>query len=459
MEIITNYMTSHGLYNVKDIKPKGAFLHSVGCAVDKAEKWWPRWNKPSYEDASVHGFIDDEKAMIALPCMEKKGVARKSFHVARDYTHERYLSFEMCEYGGIRYIGGANWDHYNEAQVIAYAKKTYANAVELFATLCTFHGWNPLEDGVILSHYEGYQRGIASGHSDPEHIWKYAGLTMDGFRRDVAARMNGGSIPAPQPAPSAPIYRVRKTWEDSKSQVGAYKSLDSAKEICNQYLGYSVFDESGKAVYTSKAEESAPVKEQIYRVRKTWADSKSQIGAYKNLDSAKTQCDKNPGYFVFDEAGNAVYPTKTPTAVPNITYAVKTKAHGILPDVKNRTDCAGYDNSDIVAIKIGVDSGSVKYRVHTVAGKWLSYVTGSNWNDFNNGYAGDDRTAIDAIEVIYYTDTAKTGGKYYKACYQVKAKGNSSYWGNQYDNEKDNGMDGYAGSFGIPIVEVKMNLA
>lgn len=60
------------------------------------------------------------------------------------------------------------------------------------------------------------------------------------------------SAPAPAPAP-ATLYRVRKTWADSKSQVGAFKSLDNAKKECDKHPGYSVFDESGKAVYTSKA--------------------------------------------------------------------------------------------------------------------------------------------------------------------------------------------------------------
>ena len=45
-----------------------------------------------------------------------------------------------------------------------------------------------------------------------------------------------------------------------------------------------------------------------YRVRKTWADNKSQIGAYKELSNAKTCADKNPGYFVFDESGKVLYP-------------------------------------------------------------------------------------------------------------------------------------------------------
>ena len=52
---------------------------------------------------------------------------------------------------------------------------------------------------------------------------------------------------------SAPTYRVRKTWADSKSQVGAYKILDNAKKECDKHVGYSVFDDNGKAVYISKA--------------------------------------------------------------------------------------------------------------------------------------------------------------------------------------------------------------
>lgn len=48
----------------------------------------------------------------------------------------------------------------------------------------------------------------------------------------------------------------------------------------------------------------------FYRVRKSWADAKSQLGAYKILDNAKKRADENPGYFVFDESGNVVYPVK-----------------------------------------------------------------------------------------------------------------------------------------------------
>ena len=68
--------------------------------------------------------------------------------------------------------------------------------MELFAQLCTEYGLNPLGHGVIISHHEGYLQGVASNHGDPEHLWKGLGLgyTMDGFRKDVKAAMEGKTV-------------------------------------------------------------------------------------------------------------------------------------------------------------------------------------------------------------------------------------------------------------------------
>ena len=46
-------------------------------------------------------------------------------------------------------------------------------------------------------------------------------------------------------------YRVRKSWQDAESQVGAFKVLDNAKKCADEHPGFSVFDENGKAVYSS----------------------------------------------------------------------------------------------------------------------------------------------------------------------------------------------------------------
>ena len=63
-----------------------------------------------------------------------------------------------------------------------------------------------------------------------------------------------GGAPKPAPAETEIWYRVRKTWADASSQKGAFKSLENAKKCADENPGCSVFDESGKAVYSSTAE-------------------------------------------------------------------------------------------------------------------------------------------------------------------------------------------------------------
>lgn len=121
----------------------------------------------------------------------------------------------------------------------------------------------------------------------------------------------------------------------------------------------------------------------------------------------------------------------------------------ILPFVNNLSDFAGLPGRTIAGIAIKVNKGTVKYRVHVKGKGWLPYVTGCNWSDANNGYAGYPGAVIDAVEVYYDTPAdivAKYG--YQKAQYRVAPIGGGYYpW--QFDNETGNGQDGHAGCFGI----------
>lgn len=139
--------------------------------------------------------------------------------------------------------------------------------------------------------------------------------------------------------------------------------------------------------------------------------------------------------------------TVTPTNVVNVYYRVKTIKHGWLPEVKNLEDYAGYEDSPIIDVAIRVDKGSVKYRVSPKGKEFLPYVTGYNTNDSKNGYAGNG-TPIDRIEVYYYTpDDIRP---YKKAKYRI----NNYPW--QYDNEKTNGQDGYAGARGVNVTKFQI---
>lgn len=146
--------------------------------------------------------------------------------------------------------------------------------------------------------------------------------------------------------------------------------------------------------------------------------------------------------YIADEANKINCGSSVPSSnVVNVYYRVKTQKHGWLPEVKNLEDYAGWENSPITGLAIKVDKGSIKYRVHIKGGNWLPYVTGCNINDFNNGFAGDGKNIIDAVEVYYFTPNDIR--PYKKAKYKVN---NYPY---QYDNEKGNGMDGYAGVYGV----------
>ena len=71
--------------------------------------------------------------------------------------------------------------------------------------------------------------------------------------------------------------------------------LDWTKKWSDHYLQqYDVADEASDVV-------------KYYRVRKNWADAKSQLGAYTILANAKAIADKHPGYEVYDWNGKQVY--------------------------------------------------------------------------------------------------------------------------------------------------------
>ena len=88
------------------------------------------------------------------------------------------------------------------------------------------------------------------------------------------------------------------TWEEFKSRLAEYRKSG----------GY-VAEGSGSA--------SAPVTEDAwYRVRKSWGDAASQVGAFKVLENAKACADEHPGTYVFDPDGVKIYTPKSSVAVP-----------------------------------------------------------------------------------------------------------------------------------------------
>ncbi len=82
-------------------------------------------------------------------------------------------------------------------------------------------------------------------------------------------------------------------------KVGGYAtSLTYVQNLCSVIERWNLtqYDVAEAATSTS-----------LYRVRKSWSDTASQKGAFRELSNAKAYADKNPGYSVFDGSGNMVY--------------------------------------------------------------------------------------------------------------------------------------------------------
>lgn len=101
-----------------------------------------------------------------------------------------------------------------------------------------------------------------------------------------------------------------------------------AKGICNY------FRVTYKTATGSSAGITTDVTKNMYRVRKSWADQKSQIGAFSTLKYAKDMADKNKGYYVFDKDGKKVYTPASGGSTSKNAVTVKGKNSYIRSDAR-----------------------------------------------------------------------------------------------------------------------------
>lgn len=190
-----------------------------------------------------------------------------------------------------------------------------AALIELVADICKRNGiekliWSTNKsdrlnrvNGCNMTVHRDYANKACPG----EYLYSRHGYIAD----EVNKRLGANSTTT---APTTQkLYRVRKSWDDAKSQIGAFAKLDNAKSACDTAgAGYYVFDENGKALYPVKVE-TQPEVQKLYRVRKSKDDAKSQKGAYANLNGAIECCQNaGDGYHVFDWDYKIVYSYKAP---------------------------------------------------------------------------------------------------------------------------------------------------
>lgn len=196
---------------------------------------WNRDNISACVNAFIGRLADDSVAVVqTLPwAMRPWGVGSGS----KGSYNNCAIQFEICE------------DDHSSA---AYCKETFEMAAQLCAHL--MRSYPTITE--IVSHHETHQRGYGSGHNDPDNWWPKHGLSMDKFRARVKELLSASSqqpiSSQKPPTDTEQMYRIRLSWDNPKSQTGAYKSLENAKKACAK--GYTVYDKDGNAVYMNSSQ-------------------------------------------------------------------------------------------------------------------------------------------------------------------------------------------------------------
>lgn len=212
-------LTANDCYKAgRTITPKGVMVHSTGAnnplvaryvqpvegqsneAQLKAEIGGNRnandWNNPGL-DVCTHAFVG-KLADGGVGTVQTLPWNHRGWHAGTGTSggsaNNTHIAFEICE---------------DDLTDEGYFRKVYQEAVELTAMLCKTYNLNPLADGVVICHSEGYQRGVASNHADVMHWFPKFGKSMDTFRSDVSKAMTPAQV-KPQPPVSGKTYTVVK---------------------------------------------------------------------------------------------------------------------------------------------------------------------------------------------------------------------------------------------------------
>ena len=197
MKIIQYFLRKNRCFiQNKKRTPSGIQIHSIGTGQGTAQSVADHWNSSTVKECVTY-ICDSDTPGKVLQCLPEDVYSWAD----AGFGNRNLITIEMCESDAIKYTSGANYVVTNAATFEADIRKSYQTCVELCADICKRYGWNPkskLANGLYLisSHNEGRLAGVSSAHVDPTHIWPRFGLSMDGFRSDVARYMNSGITPS-----------------------------------------------------------------------------------------------------------------------------------------------------------------------------------------------------------------------------------------------------------------------
>lgn len=268
MNLVQCFLTANNCYKTgRTINPKGVMVHSTGANNPSVARYVQPlesnsdyqtiinkigfnrnhndWNRSGLEvctHAFIGKFADDSVGTVQTLPWNRRGW-HAGTGTSGGSANNTHIAFEICE------DGLSNADYFN---------KVYKEAVELTAILCKEYNLDPMADGVVICHSEGYSRGIASNHADVMHWFPKHGKSMDTFRADVKAKMGGGATATPS-IPTKSIEAIAKeviagkwgngTERKAKIEAAGYNYSQVQAKV-NELLGVSTSTPTPKPAKT-----------------------------------------------------------------------------------------------------------------------------------------------------------------------------------------------------------------
>jgi hypothetical protein len=181
-------------------------------------------------------------------------------------TYEKKLGYTDAEYTAA--VDNGNYDNFvKDSAGYGLAQWTY---------------WSRKQALLEFAKAEGKSIGDLSLQLD--FIWKEL---SEGYKGLLSTLKSATSVEVASTAVLTQYERPADQGESVQAKRASY--------------GQSYFDKYSVEEYPEKLTTG------YYRVRKSWADSKSQLGAYRILANAKAKADANSGYSVFADDGKVVY--------------------------------------------------------------------------------------------------------------------------------------------------------
>lgn len=230
MSLIKN-LIPESQYSTKcpySMQPKGICIHNTANDAPAINERNYMARADNQNEVSFHIAIDDKEAIQCIP------FNRNAWHAGDGGSgqgNRNYIAVEICysKSGGDRFI------------------KAEQRAAKEVASLLKQYGWgiDKVKKHQDFSNKYCPHRTLDMGW---QRFLNMIQAELNNSKETNSTVTNTSNTTTSNN--SKEVYRVRKSWEDSTSQIGAFSNLENAKKICK--LGYSVYNSKGIEVYSNK---------------------------------------------------------------------------------------------------------------------------------------------------------------------------------------------------------------